>query len=316
MNHVPVLKNEILKTFEYLQNEEGFFVDGTLGMAGHSMAIAEKLTNKNMKIIGIDKDTEALKIAGQNIKKGKLQNKFILIHDDFKNITNILNEQNINKIAGALIDLGVSSLQLDDKGRGFSFEDKEAFLDMRMNSEQKLDAQEILNKYTESELSRILFLYGEEKFSRVIARNVCKSRKNHPIHTVKDLLIILEDSIPLPVRLKSKKHYATNVFRALRIEVNDELKPLEKALRDFIEHLSPGARLAVITFHSTEDRIVKQLFRDLARECSCPPDAPVCTCDQIPEVLMISKKPIIPSDDEIAVNPRSRSSKLRVIEKV
>jgi len=316
MSHIPVLKNEIIKTFEYLQKEEGFFVDGTLGMAGHSLAIAEELTNNKIKIIGIDKDFEAIKIASDNIKNAKLQDKFVLVHDDFKNIIAIINEQNIDKIAGALIDLGVSSLQLDDKGRGFSFEDKEAFLDMRMNSEQKLDAQEILNKYSESELARILFLYGEEKFSRVIARNVCKSRKDHPVHSVKDLLSILEDSIPLPVRLKSKKHYATNVFRALRIEVNDELKPLGKALQDFINCLSSGARLAVITFHSTEDRIVKQLFRDKARECSCPMDAPVCTCDQIPEVLMITKKPIVPSDEEIAINPRSRSSKLRVIEKV
>lgn len=314
--HIPVLKKEVLDTFDYLAVRDGYFVDGTLGMAGHSLMLAESTMAPNIKVLGIDKDTHAQAIAKENIEKAGMNDRFTLIHDDFINITHILEDLKIDKIDGALIDLGVSSLQLDDKERGFSFEDPEAALDMRMNTEQKLDAEVILNEYPEGKIMNLLYEYGEEKFSRTIAYNICEVRKKHPILKVKDLLSILEKSIPLAVRLKSKKHFATNVFRALRIEVNDELKPLKQAFTDFIDALTPGSRLAVISFQSTEDRIVKTLFKDLSRDCTCPDDAPICTCDGQAKVILITKKPIVPTDKEIALNPRSRSSKLRIIEKI
>ena len=314
--HISVLKQEIVNTFDYMVKSDGFFVDGTLGMAGHSLAILNNNKQSNYSVIGIDKDTNALKIAKENIAEAGYSNRFVFVHNDFTHINEIIADLKINKIDGALIDLGVSSLQLDDKERGFSFSDPEAFLDMRMDTKQKLDAGTILNEYPETKLMNLLYTYGEEKYSRNIARNICDSRKKKPILKVSDLLTILEKSIPAKVRMKSKKHYATNVFRALRIEVNNELDPLEQALRDFIELLAPHGRLAVISFHSTEDRIIKNLFRDLARDCTCPEGAPICICGGTAKVKLLTKKPIIPSESELASNPRSRSAKLRIVEKI
>ncbi|MCL5411026.1 MAG: 16S rRNA (cytosine(1402)-N(4))-methyltransferase RsmH [Patescibacteria group bacterium] len=319
MKHIPVLENEILDTFTYLNSvKDGFFVDGTLGLAGHSVAIISKFKApiSKFKIIGIDKDQSALELAKNNIKNVKLENRFIFVHDDFKNIENILSELKIDEVNGSLIDLGVSSMQLDDKERGFSFSDSEAILDMRMDQTQKLSAFDILNYYPQLKLEKILKEYGEEKFYRNIARNICKTRKESPIEKVGDLLKILEESVPTKVRATSKKHFATSVFRALRLEVNQELIRLDDALLDFISALKKGGRLAVVSFHSAEDRIVKETFRKAENPCVCPPLAPVCTCGNKPLVKILTKKPIVPSDQEITENPRSRSAKLRIVEKL
>ena len=329
MRHIPVLENEVLATFNYLKDVEGgFFVDGTLGAGGHSIAIAKryKIQDTNIKVIGIDKDENALVIAKENIGNAKLEDRFIFVYDDFKNIEEILNalpphptsprageEKSIN---GALIDLGVSSMQLDDKERGFSFSNPEAILDMRMDQTQELSAFEILNFYPQLKLEKIFKEYGEEKFYRNISKNICKNRKIKPIKKVGELLSILEMSIPTRIRKTSKKHFATGSFRALRLEVNQELTKLDTTLMEFIKFLSKGSRLAVISFHSTEDRIVKETFKKAEDSCTCPPLMPVCTCGNKPLVKIITRKPLIPSNQEIAENPRSRSAKLRIVERI
>lgn len=325
MKHIPVLKNEIVACFSYLKElSDGFFVDGTLGIAGHSLAIAEKnkKKEKRIKFIGIDKDESALKLAENNIRKSGLYDNFILVQDDFKNITNVLGQAKDNKkisashIDGALLDLGVSSMQLDQKDRGFSFADLGARLDMRMDQSQKLDAVLLLNHYPEDKIEKILREYGEEKFSRGIAKNICIIRRNKHIETVGDLVYILEKSIPIKIQKTARTHFATKTFQAIRIEVNGELNSLKESLTDFVTHLRPGAKLAVITFHSLEDRIVKNTFRELASDCSCPDNAPICNCDKVSQVKLINKKPIIATDEEVHINPRSRSAKLRIVEKL
>lgn len=332
MKHIPVLKKEIVETFQYLKNKDGYFVDGTLGAGGHSLAIANRIKNKAMptgrqelriKIIGIDKDQDALNMAKENVDKAGLKGDFIFVHDDFKNIKNILNEKiprlrsgRLRRINGALIDLGVSSMQLDNKERGFSFMDAEAKLDMRMDQSQDLSAFDVINYYQAEKLEKIFREYGEEKFYKYISKNICRARKEAPIEKVGELLAILEKSIPPRVIATSKKHYATNVFRALRLEVNQELTQLDHALYDFIDALDAGARLAVISFHSTEDRIVKETFRKAEKPCICPPLAPICTCWKKPLVKIITKKPLVADENELKVNPRSRSAKLRVVERL
>lgn len=334
MKHIPVLKNEILDVFSYLSDKSGvIFVDGTIGAGGHSLAIAEKykIQETRNKIMGIDKDQDALDLAKKNINKAKLCDNFIFIQDDFKNIKEILkkvsdklslfakatrDDQNHILINGALLDLGVSSMQLDQKDRGFSFSDLNAKLDMRMDQSQKLDATLVLNKYPEEKLEKILRQYGEEKFSRGIAKNICLIRKNKHIETVGDLIYILEKSIPLKFQKTSRAHFATKTFQAIRIEVNGELEGLKEVINDFISFLVPGGRIAIITFHSLEDRIVKNAFRELASDCICPENAPICNCNKVSEVKLINKKPIVATDQEIIENPRSRSAKLRVVEKL
>lgn len=317
MKHIPVLEKEVLETFAYLKNKGGYFVDGTLGNAGHSISLLTNLqpTTYNLKTIGIDKDQSALDLAEDNIKKNALYDKFILFHDDFRNIPAILDELNVDKVSGILIDLGVSSMQLDDKSRGFSFSDPEAKLDMRMDQSQKLDAFNILNFYPIEKLEKIFRDYGEERFYKIIARNIGKYRKEKPIEKVIDLLEILKNSIPTKVIKTSKKHYATKVFQALRIEINQELTHLDKLLIEVSSRLSREGRFAVITFHSLEDRIVKETFKKLANPCECPSLAP-CVCGKKPVVKLITKKPIIPREDELQKNPRSRSAKLRVVERI
>lgn len=320
MEHIPVLQNQIIESFDYLKRKKSdYFIDGTLGAGGHSLAIATKfkIQNSKVKIIGIDKDQNALNIARENIQKNNLYENFILFHDDFKNIKEIINENNIEnqEIIGALIDLGVSSMQLDNKNRGFSFQDPGVILDMRMNQNQALDAKEVLNRYTESDLSKILWQFGEEKFAKNIAKNICLQRKTKAIETVGDLLKILEYSIPNKIRATSRKHFATKTFQALRIEVNKELVGLDQAIKDFVDLLSKGSKLAIITFHSLEDRIVKTTLKELENPCRCPSSMP-CICGKKPTVKIITKKPIIAEGEEIAINPRSRSAKLRIVEKL
>ncbi|MFA7244072.1 MAG: 16S rRNA (cytosine(1402)-N(4))-methyltransferase RsmH [Patescibacteria group bacterium] len=313
--HKPVLLNEVLEAFDYLKDKKNaVFVDGTLGLGGHSMAIAEKwkMESGKWKVVAIDKDEEALRIAKLRAKDHGLQTNFVFIHDDFHNIDGILDNLKINKINGMLLDLGVSSMQLDYKDRGFSFENPNAPLDMRMDSSQIQSAKDILNNYSISDLEGVL-IRGEEKYFKSIARNIAEVRKEKPFRTIGDLLEILKKSIP---KKTNGKNFATDTFRALRIEVNDELAPLEKTIEAIVPHLNSGARLSVITFHSLEDRIVKQTFRKLENPCTCPPEFPYCTCGNKPSVKLVSKKAIEPNTDEIAGNPRARSAKLRIVEKI
>ncbi len=321
--HKSVMLREILETFSYLNKiKSPVFVDGTLGLGGHSLLIAQKIKNQRtcleqderskIKIIGIDKDSVALEKAELSIKNKELSKNLKLIHDDFKNIKGILKDLEIEKIDGALLDLGVSSMQLDDKSRGFSFTDKSAPLDMRMNQSQKLNAKYIVNNYRQEELEKILRA-GEEPHWKKVASAICRERKKTEIVTAGDLIQILAKNLP---RNSSKSHFATDTFRALRLEVNAEIANLEQSIKDFCDVLNIGGRMAIITFHSLEDRIVKNTFRSLANPCTCPPQLPVCVCGKKPQIKLITKKPIIPAEAEIADNPRARSAKLRVVEKL
>lgn len=319
MKHIPVLKKEVLEQFEYLSGlEPGYFVDGTLGFGGHASAIAEKskAQSSNVKIIGIDKDGIALEQAKKIVTDAGLSDSFIFIHNDFKNIAEILEELNVEQVDGCLLDLGVSSMQLDDKARGFSFADPNAALDMRMDQTQELDAKKVVNYYSEKQLEDIIRNYGEEKHAYKIAKNICKNRKHKQLETVGDLLYSIEPAIPVIERRKSRIHFATRTFQAIRVEVNSELDILEQSIRDVVAKLRVGAKIAIISFHSLEDRIVKNTFRDLASDCSCPPGAPICNCTKESEVKITTTKPIIPSEDETRDNPRARSAKLRVAEKI
>lgn len=317
INHTPVLESEVVEQFTYLKScVSPLFFDGTLGAGGHSIAIAQNTlsSNNEARFIGVDQDQKALQIAKKNIKNAKLNDKFILIHDNFKNVDNILDEQGIDKIDGALLDIGVSSMQLDDAERGFSFKDPFQLLDMRMNQDDKIDAKYILNNYRESEIEQILRDYGEEPFARRIARGVVEMRKIKRVDKVKDLLEVLDLAIPTKFKF-GKTHYATRTFQALRIEVNHELEILDDTLFYIMGRMNIGGKLAVITFHSLEDRIVKRAFQLMQNPCQCPPRMP-CICGKEPIGKIITKKPIIATEAETELNKRSRSAKLRVIEKL
>lgn len=316
MNHIPVLKNEVLEYFQYLAKDGNYFVDGTLGLAGHSLAIAKQAEdNKDLKFIGIDQDQSALDLALEKITTQKLDSRFILVHNNFKNISEILEELEIDKFDGALLDLGVSSMQFDDKSRGFSFSDPAQILDMRMDKSSNFDAQFIVNNYSREELTEILYKFGEESFAPKIATNIVYSRKKKTIRTIGDLLEVLSESIPKSLQVGRRQHFATKTFQALRIAVNKELDGLDLAITDFANHLKSGGRLAIISFHSLEDRIVKTTFHDLANPCKCPPKLP-CVCNLEPSAKIITSKPIVASEQEVSENPRSRSAKLRVVEKL
>lgn len=312
--HKPVLLDQVINCFEYLADQkEPIFIDGTLGLGGHSLAIASRIKakNKKFKVIGIDKDQKALQISESKIKDQKLSEHFLFVHNSFENIKEILNDLNIDKIDGMLLDLGVSSMQLDDKSRGFSFEELDAPLDMRMDQSQNLTAKDIVNNYSAKDLERVL-KDGEEWNFRKITRIILEKREEIEIKTVGDLVRI----IPKNKKLKTKNHPATDTFRALRLEVNHELNGLKQAIEDIVPFLKPKSRLAIISFHSLEDRIVKQTFVKLSDPCTCPKDFPQCFCGKKAEIKIISKKPITPDEKEIANNPRSRSAKLRIINKI
>jgi len=312
--HKPVLNQEILEAFDYLKDSNGFFIDGTLGYAGHSIAIITKLS-RNLKILGIDKDETALSLSKERVQKLGLSDNFVFVKSDFKQIKQILQEKNISKIKGALLDLGVSSMQLDERSRGFSFQAPEANLDMRMDRTQSLNARAVLNTYPQNKLEEILRVFGEEKFAKKIAEKIVAARKTKPFSTVLDLLAILEAAIPAKERFGRSHHFATKTFQALRIEVNGELKDLETAILEIANCLEPQARLAVISFHSIEDRIVKNAFRELENPCHCPPQLP-CICGKTPLGKIITKKPITAKESEVGLNPRSRSAKLRIFERI
>ena len=304
--HKSVLLNECIEGLNI--KPDGIYVDGTLGGAGHSIKIVEKLS-KNGMLIGIDRDTEALKAAKEKLKN---YSNVTYVHGNHDDIKNVLQDLNIEEVDGILLDLGVSSYQLDEKSRGFSYIGNSR-LDMRMDQEQNLTAEIIVNEYKEEELGKLIFDYGEERFAKNIARNICEYRKQKRIETTEELVNIIEKSIP-----KSKQndgHPAKRTFQAIRIEVNNEIKQIKDTVKNSIDVLKKGGRLAVITFHSLEDRSVKEAMIDAEGKCTCPKDLPYCVCGAKSLGKMITKKPILPTEEEQEENSRSRSAKLRIFEK-
>lgn len=278
------------------------------GGAGHSKEIAKRISSNGM-LIGIDRDQEALKAAQNNLKEF---HNIKYVHDNHDNIKNILEKLNIEKVDGILLDLGVSSYQLDERNRGFSYLGENE-LDMRMDKTQKLTAKEVINNYEEEKLANIIYEYGEERFSRKIARNICIERKEKPITTTKQLVEIIEKSIP---KSKQKEgHPAKRTFQAIRIEVNDEIKPLYNTVKECIDSLRTGGRLCIITFHSLEDRAVKNAYIEAKGKCTCPKDLPYCVCGAKSLGKVVTKKPIVASEEEQLENSRSKSAKLRIFEK-
>ena len=306
--HISVLLNETIDSL--CIKPYGIYADGTLGGGGHSFEIASRLA-QNGRLIGIDRDTDALMAASKRLESF---NNVTYVHNNFSEIKSILQNENIPHIDGAVIDLGVSSYQLDKSERGFSYME-DAPLDMRMDQNAPLSAYDVVNTYSEEKLTRIFFEYGEEKFSKKIARLICEQREIKNIETTLELVDIIKKAIPKSSQQKGS-HPAKRVFQAIRIEVNSELEPLKKSLSDFFDCLSPGGRLAVISFHSLEDRIVKQTFQSFAKGCTCPKDFPICVCGNKPRGKVITNKPILPSEEEIEYNKRSKSAKLRVCEKL
>ena len=307
-NHVSVLLNECLEGLNIKEN--GIYVDGTLGGAGHSSEILKRLS-KEGRLIGIDQDTDALKAAKERLKD---YSNVTFVHSNFSNIENVLNNLNIDGVDGILMDLGVSSYQLDEGERGFSYM-KDAPLDMRMNRDNDFSAYNVIDEYSEEDLYRIIRDYGEEKFARRIASFIVENRQEKNIETTLELVEIIKNAIPAKAR-REGPHPAKRTFQAIRIEVNSELSILNKTIEDGVEKLNKGGRMAIITFHSLEDRIVKNKFRDLAVSCRCPKEFPVCVCGEKAKVKVISRKAIEPTKEEVEINPRSRSAKLRVIEKL
>ena len=302
--HIPVLLNPTIEGLKIKSN--GIYVDGTIGGAGHSQKIIEKLSSNGM-LIGIDRDEEALKATKNKLKD---YNNFKLIHGNHDNIKRILNELNINKVDGILLDLGVSSYQLDEKNRGFSYIGENE-LDMRMDKTQQKTAFEVVNNYSEEELANIIYKYGEERYSRNIAKNICKYRKEKEIKTTKELVEIIEKSKPY----SKDGHPAKRTFQAIRIEVNDEIKPLYNTVIDCIECLKEEGRLCIITFHSLEDRTVKEAYIEAQGKCTCPKDLPYCVCNYKSLGRIINKKPIEATEEEKKEDTRSKSAKLRIFER-
>lgn len=305
-SHTPVLLEECIEALAI--RPDGIYLDGTAGGGGHSFEIAKRLTTG--RLIAVDKDKQAIAAAGRRLAPFPLAQ---VVQGDFADIPRILKELSIPGADGVLLDLGVSSHQLDTPERGFSYS-VDAPLDMRMSGEGPT-AADLLNTATEEELSDIFFRYGEEKFSRRIARNIVEARQIKPLETTGELVDLIYASIPAAAR-REGGHPAKRVFQAVRIAVNGELDSLEKALNGIFDILNPGGRFAVITFHSLEDRMVKQAFASFTKGCTCPPDFPVCVCGHTPRGRLVTKKPVLPGKEELAKNPRSKSAKLRTIEKL
>ena len=306
-HHISVLLDECIEGLNI--KPDGIYVDGTLGGAGHSSEVAKRLTTG--RLIGIDRDPVALKAAGERL--AAYADRVTLVHSNFCEIAEVLKNLDIDGVDGILLDLGVSSPQLDDGSRGFSYM-ADAPLDMRMNSEDTLTAYDVVNTWSYEELKRILFDYGEERYAPKIASAICKKREGKPIETTLELVDVIRSAMPAQAS-REKQHPAKRSFQAIRIAVNDELGSVEKVMKDAIPCLNPGGRLAVITFHSLEDRIVKTAMTGAAKGCTCPPSFPVCVCGKKPQVRIITRKPIVSGDEELERNPRARSAKLRVCEK-
>ena len=307
-SHKSVLLDECIEALNI--RPDGIYLDGTLGGAGHSLEICRRLIGGHL--IGVDRDTVALEAAAKRLRAH--QSKITLVHDNFANLDHILDSLGLEAIDGMLFDLGVSSPQLDDGARGFSYM-IDAPLDMRMNRDDTLTAYEIVNNWPREELRRILFEYGEERYAPLIAAAIERVRSDHPIDTTQELVRVIKSAMP-PQALREKQHPAKRSFQAIRIAVNDELNAVSQMMRSAIGRLRPGGRLAVITFQSLEDRIVKNAMAEAAKGCICPPGFPVCVCGRKPQIRLLSRKPILPSPQELEENPRSRSAKLRAAEKL
>ncbi len=307
--HISVLLKESVDMLRV--NPDGIYVDGTLGGGGHSSYVAASLSENGM-LVGIDRDTTALEFAGERLSQFKCRKQ--LCHNNFFNIKEVLSGLGIDKIDGAILDLGVSSPQLDIPERGFSYHNT-ARLDMRMDQTAELDAYTVVNTYEEKRLADIIFKYGEERYARKIAAAICKKREISPIETTEELSDLIKSVFPVSKRY-ADKHPAKRTFQAIRIEVNSELDGLSEAIRDFADCLKSGGRLAVISFHSLEDRIVKTTFAELASGCVCPKDFPVCVCGRKPQAKLVTNKPIVSGAEELEQNFRAHSAKLRVIEKL
>lgn len=306
--HNPVLLQECIENLNI--KPDGIYVDGTLGGAGHSIEIVKRLSSKGL-LIGIDRDKDALKSSREKLKEYE---NIKYVHGNHDEIKEILEDLKIEKVDGILLDLGVSSYQLDEKNRGFSYMSEESKLDMRMDRSQNLTARDIVNTYSEEELTRIIFEYGEEKFARNISKKICDYRKNKVIWATGELVKIIEDSIP--GFAKKDGHPAKRTFQAIRIEVNNEIEPLYNTVKDSIDVLKSKGRLCIITFHSLEDRAVKNAYQTAKGKCTCPKDLPYCICGAKSEGQIITRKPIIPTEEEQKENSRSKSAKLRVFEKI
>ena len=306
-HHVSVLLDECIEGLNI--KPDGIYVDGTLGGAGHSYHIAEKLTTG--RLIGIDRDPVALKAAGERLSP--FADRVTLVHSNFCRMGQVLQELGISGVDGILLDLGVSSPQLDDGSRGFSYM-TDAPLDMRMDNGDALSADTVVNTWSYEELKRILYDYGEERYAPAIAAAIVRKREVSPIRTTLELVDVIRSAMP-PAALREKQHPAKRTFQAIRIAVNDELNSVSKAMDAAIPCLNPGGRLAVITFHSLEDRIVKNAMAAAAKGCICPPEFPVCVCGRKPQVTVLTRKPIVSGEEELERNPRARSAKLRVCEK-
>ena len=306
--HVSVLLNECIENLNI--KPDGIYLDGTLGLGGHSYQIASRL--EGGRLICIDRDETAIERAGKRL--APFGDKVTFVHGNFSDAAEILDSLGIDAVDGMLFDLGVSSPQLDETQRGFSYL-HDAPLDMRMDASDSLTAYEVVNSWDENRLNRILWDYGEERYARRITAAILSARAKKPIESTLELVEIIKSAMPAAA-LREKQHPAKRSFQAIRIAVNDELGAVKQGMEAAIDHLNPGGRLAVITFHSLEDRIVKKVFQDAARGCTCPPSFPVCVCGHKPKIRILTKKPIIATREEVEENPRSRSAKLRVAERV
>lgn len=309
-HHKSVLLEEVTEHLKIKPN--GVYVDGTLGGAGHAAAIAGKLA-RDGRLIGIDQDADALLAAGEHLRK--YADNVTLIHENYCNMKSALKELDIVKADGILLDLGVSSYQLDTPERGFTYRDMDAPLDMRMDQRESKTAADIVNEYSERELFRVIRDYGEDRFAKNIAKHIVKARTSHRIQTAGELTEIIRGAIPKKIQMTGG-HPAKRTFQAIRIELNHELEVLENSLDQMIDLLNPGGRLCIITFHSLEDRIVKVNFKKNENPCTCPSDFPVCVCGKTPKGKCVTRKPILPGEKELAENARAKSAKLRVFERI
>ena len=307
-SHKSVLQPECIEGLNI--KEDGIYIDGTAGGGGHSYAIASRLTKG--RLIAIDRDDEAVKAAGERL--APLGERAVVRKSNYSDFSDVCDALGVAKIDGILLDLGVSSYQLDTAERGFSY-NADAPLDMRMDKSNPFRAYDVVNGYSEEKLKKILYEYGEERFAPRIAALIVAERERHPIETTGELVALIKKAMPAAAR-EGGHHPAKRSFQAIRIEVNGELACIEPTLRRAAERMNPGGRIAVITFHSLEDRIVKQTFASMAEGCTCPKDFPVCVCGKQPQIRVVSKKPILPSEEELENNPRSRSAKLRIAEKL
>ena len=309
-NHYSVLLKETIEILNI--RPDGVYVDGTLGGGGHAYQVASRLSEKG-RLIGIDQDADAIAAAGERLSE--FGDKITIIRSNYANMKEELHRIGIEKVDGIVLDLGVSSFQLDTPERGFTYRDENAPLDMRMDDRQSLTAKDIVNEYSEMELYHIIRDYGEDKFAKNIAKHIVQERKKKPIETTGELTEIIRASIPMKVQATGG-HPAKRTFQAIRIELNKELEVLQNNLDDMIDLLNPGGRICIITFHSLEDRIVKSNFKRNENPCTCPSDFPVCVCGKKSKGKVITRKPILPSEEELSVNSRSKSAKLRVFERV